>query len=140
MLYYPDVPIPADQNEAIAKRVWQTITDVAVGPDPLDMTLFHYTDSGGLLGIVQSGRMRATHVSYMNDASEYLHAATLLLEVIKDAKGLATGRLEQALLSELQANVESTRPDNVYGYFVACFSEHENDLNQQWRRRILLRL
>src|SRR5271166_1261085 len=45
-------------------------------PPPSD--LFHYTDATGLKGIVESGVLRATHVAFMNDASEYLHAVQLL--------------------------------------------------------------
>ena len=36
--------------------------------------LYHYTSMEGLLGIIQSGKMRATHVRFLNDSSEFMHA------------------------------------------------------------------
>src|SRR5258708_2461222 len=35
--------------------------------------LVHYTSSAGLLGIVQSQTLRATHYAYLNDAEEIKH-------------------------------------------------------------------
>jgi hypothetical protein len=65
--------IPTEQDGAIQTAVWSFIK--ASHQDfQLPETLYHYTDAAGLKGIIESGAIRATHVAYMNDASEYLHA------------------------------------------------------------------
>ena len=48
--------------------------------------LHHYTSAEGFKGIIESGVLHATHVSFMNDLTEYLHAVSLLSEAIKNEK------------------------------------------------------
>ena len=38
--------------------------------EPLPEKVFHYTDSSGLLGILNSGVLWATHYRFLNDSSE----------------------------------------------------------------------
>jgi len=45
--------------------------------EPPDI-LYHYTDQDGLLGIVSTGKMRATNIEYLNDQREYRHALALM--------------------------------------------------------------
>lgn len=99
---------------------------------PAPDSLQHYTDAAGLKGIVESGRIRATHIAYMNDASEYLHAVQLFSERIREAKKTRTDKDQLALLEIMDEPVANTKPENVAPYFVSCFSEKENSLNQ-WR-------
>ncbi|MDP3013182.1 MAG: hypothetical protein Q8M92_02985, partial [Candidatus Subteraquimicrobiales bacterium] len=42
--------------------------------------VYHYTDINGLLGIIDSGCIWATHVSRLNDSSEYHHG----IKVVRD--------------------------------------------------------
>src|SRR5262249_45724123 len=79
-----------------------------------------------------SGRIRATHIAYLNDASEYLHAVGLLMDSIREAKKTRTDPHQLALLEAMDAPVSNTKPQDVAPYFAACFSEKENSLNQ-WR-------
>jgi hypothetical protein len=44
---------------------------------PVPPLLYHYTDATGLLGIVQSRAIWATHIRYLNDAQEFDYAADL---------------------------------------------------------------
>src|SRR5688572_16454266 len=46
--------------------------------EPPPAILYHYTDSGGLVGMAQSGNIWVTHLRHMNDPSEGDFAATLL--------------------------------------------------------------
>ncbi len=70
----------------------------------------------------------------MNDASEYLHGVSLLLEAIRDARRHASkfDPLQIKLLEEMEPPVSQTRSQDVAPYFVACFSAQANSLNQ-WR-------
>jgi hypothetical protein len=77
--FLPKELIPQAEIDAIRAKVWGLVSArqlTRVAPK----TLHHYTDAAGLKGIVESGVMRASHLAYMNDASEYLHAVSLLLE------------------------------------------------------------
>jgi hypothetical protein len=43
--------------------------------------LFHYTTSNGLMGILESNKLHATHYRYLNDLSEILHLAPKLKSI-----------------------------------------------------------
>src|SRR4029077_10194075 len=129
----PQTPIPPDEDQAIQQKVWEQIKNLH-SRRQLPKTLYHYTDASGLKGIIESGTLRATHISFMNDASEYLHGVSLLLEAIRDARRRASNLdpLQIKLLDEMEPPVSQTRPQDVAPYFVACFSAQGNSLNQ-WR-------
>lgn len=46
--------------------------------------LYHYTDQKGLLGILDNKSIWATHIRYLNDASEYIHGITIAKKLIKE--------------------------------------------------------
>lgn len=48
--------------------------------------LFHYTDAGGLEGILRSQSLWATHWQYLNDAKELEHFANQLPQLIKPGR------------------------------------------------------
>jgi hypothetical protein len=129
--FVPLKSIPVEQDHAIQAAVWSSIRAShreLKSPGPL----YHYTDATGLKGIVESGTIRATHISFMNDASEYLHAVSLLAREIEETLGVEKNPLRVSLLNEIRDPVVLTRPQDVAPYFVACFSAAENSLNQ-WR-------
>src|SRR5436189_200043 len=43
-----------------------------------DRTLYHYTNQAGLLGIIRSRQIWATHTQYLNDTREFLHAVQMM--------------------------------------------------------------
>ena len=45
--------------------------------------LYHYTSSGGLLGIIQSKTLWATHYAHLNDSEEIIHFKNDLPQIIK---------------------------------------------------------
>src|SRR6516165_1641388 len=79
--FMPQKPIPQEQDSAIIGAIWKLIGEVYRNIQP-PQTLFHYTDAAGLKGIIESGVLRGTHISFMNDSSEYLHAVSLLTQEI----------------------------------------------------------
>lgn len=90
--------------------------------------LYHYTTQSGLLGIFRSGRIWATQVKYLNDASEFQHAVAL-------ADGIAGGMVERASAWDRRQScerlVKGVREAGI-SICVASFSEHGDDLSQ-WR-------
>lgn len=129
--FVPVKPIPSDEDAEIQKRVWSSIKEIHK-TIPLPPTFYHYTDAAGFKGFVESGTIRATHIAFMNDASEYLHAVSLLLNDIRQARKRVTNPLQIKLLDELEPPMATAQPQHAAPYFIACFSAKENDLNQ-WR-------
>ncbi|MDH2346489.1 DUF2971 domain-containing protein [Bradyrhizobium sp. SSUT77] len=129
--FVPQRPIPQEQDATIRLAVWTLMNDV-YRDIQLPQTLYHYTDAGGLKGIVESGLLRATHLAFMNDASEYLHAVSLLAREIDQALLSESDPLRISLLKEVKDPVSLAGPQHVGPYFVSCLSSEENSLNQ-WR-------
>ena len=66
----------------------QVVVDHGLRANPnLPKTVYHYTDAAGLIGILKNRQIWATHVTYLNDASELLHFARLAASItLRDAK------------------------------------------------------
>lgn len=91
--------------------------------------LYHYTDAGGLQGIVESRRLRASDAIYMNDASELTYAQTLIRDVFsRFADELGDGDLNSIrdAVMQLYELPPGARP------YIACFCR-DGDLLSQWR-------
>jgi hypothetical protein len=100
-----------------------------------DQIVWHYTDSAGLLGILQSSKLYATQVSGLNDAKETRHAADIFAKALKQ---LTTNRSAETevvafLNSIVQFSKENEDSHSISKFFVTCFSGEEDDLTQ-WDR------
>jgi hypothetical protein len=123
--FVPIKLLPKEQDIAIQTAVWGFIK-ASHRNLQLPEALYHYTDAGGFKGIIESGVIRATHISFMNDATEYLHAVSLLRDAIAEFRATENDPLRISLLNEINDPVALTRPQDVGPYFVACFSAKEN--------------
>lgn len=101
---------------------------LAAAPPP--KVIYHYTDSAGLLGILDSGKIRLTHIFGLNDPSEVLHgvmqAGEILTERAQHAHPAAK-LFARKFTATLDRHFQS-----VAHFFVACFS-HDGDELGQWR-------
>src|SRR6266478_4268336 len=103
-----------------------------------DKPLYHYTTQTGLLGIIKSRQIWATHTQYLNDRREFLHAVDLVHEEIKrlldEAIDSYPSRPHQSAredsLARMQAAV-SMSPQSI-NVCVCSFSEERDSLSQ-WR-------
>jgi hypothetical protein len=119
-------------GSTVLMRAWE------IGPpdtvyDGWPETLWHYTDAGGALGVLQSEELWATHALFMNDASELKLARTRLTHVLASAE--LTTQLADAEARELFENALNLRLDALDGelqIYVVCFCSHGDDL-AQWR-------
>jgi hypothetical protein len=93
-------------------------------------TLYHYTDLGGLAGIVSNHDLWLTHLRYSNDQEELLHgwriADSVLAELIASSARNSTRR---RILAEARRLLEKSLATAVY---VTCFCKEDNLLGQ-WR-------
>jgi hypothetical protein len=89
--------------------------------------LYHYTSQNGIIGIIQSRSIWATHAMALNDSSEFFHSLSL-------AKEVASGIFEDdgylsAFGWAVRHSLETVSADDLY---VTSFSE-KPDLLSQWR-------
>lgn len=101
-------------------------------PRATNQTLFHYTSVESLLGMAKSEALWASHVYYLNDSREILHACDRLarsLHLILDQH--AANAEERSLLLQFGAWSKSFERDK-YCLFVFSLSEEESLLSQ-WR-------
>jgi hypothetical protein len=93
--------------------------------------LFHYTSAQGLLGIVESGVIRASDTRFVNDSAEIQFGIEALKEDLR-----RNVRVRSAENSAWNAVVDSAinqlRPVPDVPVFVASFTELKDDLSQ-WR-------
>lgn len=84
--------------------------------------IYHYTDAQGLLGMINSGHVWATHVSRLNDSTEYELGLSIVTNFIRNnLKGSSKSLIEKAV-SQLQS-VDT---------YISCYSANPNLLSQ-WR-------
>jgi Protein of unknown function (DUF2971) len=98
--------------------------------------VWHYTSGSGLIGIVESGKIFATQVSCLNDATEIRYSAKRLREAFSamvptmDEAAPETKFVKRYI--ELLQDDDATPNSAALPYFVTCFSALEDDLSQ-WR-------
>lgn len=91
--------------------------------------LYHYTDAGTLLGIIQNKEFWASYIRFMNDNTEYDLAKEILFNKLTTFIK-SNFRDDNSLVERIKINFEAMikRID----LFIISFSEKENDLDQ-WR-------
>lgn len=101
--------------------------------------LFHYTTASGLLGIISTRKLWATHARFLNDATELQYGITLIRFILSDypAHRLPTVRRYNHSAEGPNAfpgwHVPRPLLDDVRPlFFITCFCEVD-DLLSQWR-------
>jgi hypothetical protein len=116
--------------------------------------LYHYTNQAGLLGIVQTKEIWATHTQYLNDAREFLHGVQMARKQLAVFQRCArirsrpaalpgvpatvpssgvVGDEERAALREMVEGVGDAEGLASINVCVASFSEDGGDSLSQWR-------
>lgn len=93
------------------------------------LVLYHYTNTKGFLGIVESRKLWASSVHCLNDALEYRYAFDFLRGYCNDANPFPA-EITRAVLRALGG--DEWRGVELQSRFVASFSEVRDDLSQ-WR-------
>jgi hypothetical protein len=119
-------------------------------------SVFHYTDSAGLLGILSSKSLFATDYRYLNDVTEGSMIRQLILPIFEaeiaeiTPKLLAQGFLQKRIYDDYGAEIHRLQAEGVYRafvktldltspLFVLSFCKHtepktiEHGLLSQWR-------
>jgi hypothetical protein len=92
--------------------------------------LFHYTNSSGMRGILESSRLWATNYRFLNDASEVAYGMALFESIVQDR----LTKSENEVVSEFLGRTLRTANafDGMFDCYIACFCERDDLLNQ-WR-------
>lgn len=105
------------------------ILDHALSAPP-EKTLFHYTTQLGLLGILKTQEIWATHTQHLNDSREFKHAVGVFRQEVASLVGSCQHDDRRNCLKEIErACLHSSGNINIC---VACFSEDADSLSQ-WR-------
>ncbi|MHB8870426.1 MAG: DUF2971 domain-containing protein [Thermoleophilia bacterium] len=98
-------------------------------PEPPEL-IYHYTSAEGVLGILSSGELWATHVGHMNDSSELRYGLDLVLGRLA-ALDLAKRSEEFFVWSEILQDRLVQLGDRM-DFYLSCFCQ-KPDLLSQWR-------
>ncbi len=90
--------------------------------------LYHYTDLGGLKGIIEGGDLWLTHLRFSNDHEEFTHGKEIVRGVI-DARIKNAPSKMAGFLKRLKGLLDQPVADGIY---ICCFCE-KNNLLSQWR-------
>ena len=93
-------------------------------------TLSHYTTGEGLKGILESGKIWATHYRYLNDFTEFDHGRQLVQAAIDEAQSASKQLITKLMLQFI--TVMLNQESEEMNYYIACFCETP-DLLSQWR-------
>lgn len=97
--------------------------------EPPDL-LFHYTNAGGLLGILSTSRIWATNYRFLNDSSEIAYGAAIFEAVVQERSAQVDSDVIAVFLE--RTRVTANAFDGMFDCYVACFCERDDLLNQ-WR-------
>jgi hypothetical protein len=95
--------------------------------------LYHYTDGIGFKGIIETGKIWATHFDYLNDRRELRHGEDSVLEEVKAFEAaLPRGTAGQYLMEHFIRLDPDVRLSTLWDTYLASFSEFGDQLSQ-WR-------
>ena len=127
--------IPPDMLEAIEdcyERCNAIVQNYAhkLDAQPVPAIVYHYTDSAGLLGILESGTIRLTDMFGLNDPSELRHGISRACEILTAETQL--GHPAATIFAEKFNRIMNGGIEAVAHFFAGCLSRASDDLGQ-WR-------
>jgi len=111
-----NLTMPSFQDKIIARYLENN-------KESLPKILYHYTTSEGLLGILNTKRIWATNINYLNDSEELNRTLELLERSVKI-------RLKK-VVKDLLVPLEIIK--NEIDIYVISFTKEKGDLLSQWR-------
>lgn len=122
-------------NTGYASTIEQMVREMEMALLPRDYnipdTLFHYTDSAGLLGILGNHEIWATHYDCLNDSSELNLAKSLVQTELTELID-KMGDMERAVVKYVRELHEKHHLTSMNQLFISSFSQEPDDLSQ-WR-------
>lgn len=131
---------------------WSVYQRTVAADSQNDGGLYHYTDIGGLKGILDAQQLWGTHVAYLNDSQEFSYGVDSICTIIAEyadfmrehmrAKNAESRDPEEGedddflpkIIMAVHERVQRAQEvlEDQHGPFVTCFSMYGDDLSQ-WR-------
>lgn len=125
--------IPSGYEAIIRQMVAELESAMLPKVYKLPDTIFHYTDSSGLLGILEKRELWATHYCCLNDPSELASGERIVeSELAKLVESMVGDTLKHAFVDGVRSWYMAQPLRTLYEVFIASFSENGDDLSQ-WR-------
>ena len=90
--------------------------------------VYHYSDSAGLIGILESDELWATSTDYLNDPSEGFYTLNVADAILRERLSIAKTEKEKLFFNAARAALAEVKPT----FYVVSFSRNQ-DLLSQWR-------
>jgi hypothetical protein len=100
------------------------MADVSASPQ----TLWHYTDAGGMFGIVNSRQLRFGDAQFLNDRTERRYGQVLRKSITETA---AAAGDPSDVVRNIDTALDWLRADHLY---LCSFSANDNESISQWQR------
>lgn len=95
-------------------------------------TIFHYTDPGGLLGVIEKKELWATEATGMNDVAEVRQGWAFIRNWLEGQDDDDVTKIMRRIAFGDPKDPDSEPEDGVAGAFMCCASTRGDDANQ-WR-------
>jgi hypothetical protein len=116
-----------ERLDVIGRKWLDSVKGSQIGSVP--KTLYHYTNSAGLFGMLKEGRIWLTDSRFLNDKTEGLHFVSLVKGMV--AK-LLSGEKDGVLVSFYESILERIDSLDTYNAYIFSLSTRRDDLSQ-WR-------
>jgi hypothetical protein len=100
--------------------------------DPQPKTLWHYTDSAGLRGILSAAEIWATHFAHTNDTEELRFGHDMVARAFAES-GIPSTGLEGELVARLRQAWARAEMLPTVPFYIAAFCDDEGNSLSQWR-------
>jgi len=112
----------------LTEKLWRPLHERS---SCLPNMLYHYTNAAGVEGILNSGKLWATHAFYLNDPHEMTHGHTVFRRVLA-AERRSAADLKLSFLEKCTENFEKQLQfeGDLPAAYCASFSEKGDDLSQ----------
>ena len=92
--------------------------------------LWHYTNIDAVINIMKTKTIRATHVAFLNDASEIIKGTELVLDIFKKKISLLP---DKELFQKVVDSIEKIQSSpSLVGYYIISLTE-DSDSATQWQ-------
>jgi hypothetical protein len=107
----------------------QLMKEITEANEPRE-PVFHYTNMEGMRGIISNNKIWYTSIIHLNDPSELHYGIDMARDLLR-AQSKGHGQAVEVFCEWMEHVLTEVR-DNIFGFFVACFSQDPDDLGQ-WR-------
>jgi hypothetical protein len=129
-----DDPLPPNLAAGVDEfRNWSQ-NQLLTGEEATKITepLYHYTDAGGLRGIVESQKIWFTSYLHLNDPSELIYGMNMVHRLLNEIGEGAHDGLVRRFCEIVDDLFQHRKFSDVFGFYIASFSRNRDELGQ-WR-------